>query len=181
LATQRPSTDVITGLIKANITNRVAFQVASQIDSRTILDHAGAEKLLGRGDMLFQSADAPKPTRLQGPRVMEEELKRVCNFLRDREKPNYDEAIVQHKISAFGINGESDELLEQAAEVIIQSKKASASLLQRRMRVGYARAARLVDMLEEKGIVSPQEGSRPRRVLIDEDTFQQMKEKGLLN
>jgi S-DNA-T family DNA segregation ATPase FtsK/SpoIIIE len=181
LATQRPSTDVITGLIKANITNRVAFQVASQIDSRTILDHGGAEKLLGRGDMLFQSADSSKPRRLQGPRVTEEEIGRVSSFLKDREKPNYDETVIQRKSSAFGINGESDELLEQAAEVIIQSKKASASLLQRRMRVGYARAARLVDMLEEKGIVSPQEGSRPRRVLIDEDTFNQMKEKGLLN
>lgn len=181
LATQRPSTDVITGLIKANITNRVAFQVASQIDSRTILDRAGAEKLLGRGDMLFQSADASKPKRLQGPRVMEEEIRRVSSFLKDREKPNYDETVIQHKAGSFGVDGESDELLEQAAEVIIQSKKASASLLQRRMRVGYARAARIVDMLEEKGIVGPQEGSRPRRVLVDEDTFNQMREKGLLN
>jgi S-DNA-T family DNA segregation ATPase FtsK/SpoIIIE len=181
LATQRPSTDVITGLIKANITNRVAFQVASQIDSRTILDHAGAEKLLGRGDMLFQSADSSKPKRIQGPRVTEEEIRRVTSFLKDREKPNYDETVTQVRGGGFGINGDSDELLEQAAEVIIQSNKASASLLQRRMRVGYARAARLVDMLEEKGVVGPQEGSRPRRVLVDQDTFNQMKEKGFLN
>ena len=181
LATQRPSTEIITGLIKANITNRIAFQLPSQIDSRTILDRAGAEKLLGRGDMLFQSADSPKPKRIQGPFVMEDEIRRVTSFLKDREKPAYDETITQVRGGGFGVDGESDELLEQAAEVIIQSKKASASLLQRRMRVGYTRAARLVDMLEEKGIVGPQEGSRPRRVLVDEDTFAQMKEKGLLN
>ncbi|MCD6422362.1 DNA translocase FtsK, partial [bacterium] len=179
LATQRPSTDVITGLIKANITHRIAFQVASQIDSRTILDQAGAEKLLGRGDMLYLSADSPKPKRLQAPLVTEEEIKRVTNYLRDRQKAEYQEEILVPR-SARGIVGGEDELLDQAAEIVIQERKASASLLQRRLRIGYTRAARLIDLLEEKGIVGPQEGSRPRQVLVDEETYQQMKEKGML-
>jgi len=180
LATQRPSTDIITGLIKANITNRIAFQVASQIDSRTILDRAGAEKLLGRGDMLFLSADSSKPRRIQGPRVTEEEIRRVTSFLKDREKPNYDEAIVKPRTSGFGAEGNNDELFDQATQIIIEGGKASASYLQRRLRIGYARAARLIDMMEEKGIVGPQEGSRPRRILMDQNTYNDMKDKGFV-
>ncbi len=179
LATQRPSTDVITGLIKANITHRIAFQVASQVDSRTILDQAGAEKLLGRGDMLYLSADSPKPKRLQGPMVTEEEIRRVTNFLKEKGGPHYQEEITTTKAQGIGGGEGSDELLEQAIEVVLQERRASASLLQRRLRIGYARAARLIDLLEEKGIVGPQEGSRPRQVLIDEQTFQDMREKGL--
>jgi len=179
LATQRPSTDVITGLIKANITHRIAFQVASQIDSRTILDRSGADKLLGRGDMLYQSADSPKPKRLQGPFVSEEEIRRVTSFLRERETAHYQEEVTKVSTPGFGLEGAHDDLFDQAAELVIQYKKASASLLQRRLSIGYARAARLIDMLEDKGIVGPQEGAKPRKVLIDENTFQEMKEKDL--
>jgi len=179
LATQRPSTDVITGLIKANITHRIAFQVASQIDSRTILDQGGAEKLLGRGDMLYLSADSPKPKRLQGPMVTEEEVRRITNYLKEKGSPHYQEEITSAKPQSVGLGSDGDELLEQAIEVVLQERRASASLLQRRLRIGYARAARLIDLLEEKGVVSPQEGSRSRQVLIDEQTFQDMKEKGL--
>lgn len=180
LATQRPSTDVITGLIKANITHRIAFQVASQIDSRTILDQGGAEKLLGRGDMLYLSADSPKPKRLQGPMVTEEEVRRVTNFLKEKGSPHYQEEITSIKSQAVGFGEGGDELLEQAIEVVLQERRASASLLQRRLRIGYARAARLIDLLEDKGIVGPQEGSRSRQVLIDEQSFQDMRGKGLL-
>ncbi|MEK7609024.1 MAG: DNA translocase FtsK, partial [Patescibacteria group bacterium] len=184
LATQRPSVEVITGLIKANITTRVAFAVASQIDSRTILDFAGAEKLLGSGDMLFVSADSGKPRRIQGTYVSEKEVKRVVGFVKanlpeDAPDVNPDEALGLEKAVADGQpslaadfdradNGEKmeDDLLPQAKEAIMQAGKASASLLQRRLRVGYARAARLLDILEAQGLVGPGEGAKPREVLI---------------
>ncbi len=180
LATQRPSVEVITGLIKANITSRVTFQVASQVDSRTVLDTAGAEKLLGRGDMLYLSADVVKPKRIQGPYVSEKEVKKVVKYIKEEtEKEQLStemdpELIEETKKSSEG-SGSSDSLFdeeeplyEEAKRLVIESGKASSSLLQRRLRVGYARAARLIDMLEEKGIVGPQEGSKPREVYGEE-------------
>lgn len=172
VATQRPSVDVITGLIKANIASRIAFAVASQIDSRTILDQAGAEKLLGRGDMLFQSAEFGRPKRIQGTFITSAEVKRVTDFLKENAAPQYDEAILTFRpVGVPGtsslVDGEvSDELLEEAKQVVIAAGKASASLLQRRLRIGYARAARLLDILENEGVVGPADGAKPRDVLI---------------
>lgn len=169
IATQRPSVNVITGLIKANITYRIAFSTASQVDSRTILDMAGAEKLLGSGDMLYLAGNTAKPRRLQGAFVSEEEIKRVSEFLKKQGKPEYNDEVINMEVKAKGVFGETpdDELFTQAAEVVINSGKASASLLQRRLKVGYARAARLIDLLEEKGIIGPAEGSKPREILVD--------------
>jgi len=183
LSTQRPSVEVITGLIKANITARIALQVASQVDSRTILDNAGAEKLLGGGDFLFVSAELSKPKRIQGCYVSEEEIKNVADFIRDHNKDlaiEYaDDYSIPNGEGAAGINeGErhdvfsdfesdkDDELLDEAIEVVRQAQKASASLLQRRLKIGYARAARLLDLMEERGIVGPGEGAKPRDVYI---------------
>ncbi|OGZ48351.1 MAG: hypothetical protein A3A29_02120 [Candidatus Ryanbacteria bacterium RIFCSPLOWO2_01_FULL_47_79] len=170
VSTQRPSVEVITGLIKANITSRIAFQVASQIDSRTILDGGGAEKLLGNGDMLFLAGDAGKPKRIQGAFVSEAEVKKVTDFiLKQDSEPVYNEEIVA--AHANGANGgfdgdDDDELYDAAYTVVREAQKASTSFLQRRLKVGYARAARLMDMLEERGIVGPGEGAKPRDVLI---------------
>jgi S-DNA-T family DNA segregation ATPase FtsK/SpoIIIE len=175
LATQRPSVEVITGLIKANITSRIAFQVASQIDSRTILDGAGAEKLLGNGDMLFLSGDVAKPRRVQGTYVSEREVKKVAEFLTKQNKSEYQEDITESKprqATSWGIGSDAgaidDDLYGQAKDLVIESGKASASLLQRRLRVGYARAARLLDMLEAKGIIGPGDGAKPREILVGE-------------
>ncbi len=169
VATQRPSVDVITGLIKANITARIAFNVASSVDSRTILDHSGAEKLLGRGDMLFSSADISKPRRYQGALVTDEEIKRVIDFISQKAKPEFHEEIVAKKgpdESGESLNLEEDEeLLGKAKEVILQAGKASASLLQRRLRIGYARAARILDILEERGFIGPSDGAKPREII----------------
>ncbi len=171
LATQRPSVDIITGLIKANITSRIAFAVASMIDSRTILDFSGAEKLLGRGDMLFISPQLSKPKRLQGAYVSDEEIKRIVEFLRNKAEPEYLEEITNFKpaeeIKEEFFN-EEDELLPQAREVVIKAGRASATLLQRYLRIGYARAARLLDLLEKEGTIGPADGARPRRVLKKE-------------
>ncbi len=175
LSTQRPSVEVITGLIKANITTRIAFQVASQIDSRTILDMAGAEKLLGNGDMLFLSGDSNKPRRIQGVFVSEEEVRKVVNFIKSQKYESEEcdecsEKIVEDKkmILDFSPNEDEkgDELYDQAVEVVRSTGKASASLLQRRLRIGYARAARLLDLMEENGIVGPANGAKPRDVLM---------------
>lgn len=168
VATQRPSVDVITGLIKANIPSRIAFAVSSQVDSRTILDSAGAEQLLGRGDMLFAPVGALKPLRVQGALVSDEELKRVTEFWRAQGSPDYVEAFLQaEKVEKTGKNREEeDELFWDAVKLVIDCGQASASLLQRRFRIGYTRAARLVDMMEERGFVGPHEGSKPRSVLI---------------
>ncbi len=172
MATQRPSVDIITGLIKANITSRIAFSVASATDSRTILDVSGAEKLLGRGDMLYTSAQLSKPIRLQGAYVSDKSIKKVVEYLKERAKPEYISEITQPSVSSFGgVFDEEDELLPQAKEVVWQAKKASASLLQRRLRIGYARAARLLDILEEKGIIGPADGAKPREVLKYEDDY----------
>lgn len=170
LATQRPSVEVITGLIKANITSRIAFQVASQVDSRTILDGAGAEKLLGNGDMLFLSGDVAKPRRVQGTFVTDREVKRVAEFLTKQTKVQYAEEVIQTRAEQptiwSGETGFDDGLYTQAKELVIETGKASASLLQRRLRIGYARAARLLDMMEEAGIVGPGDGAKPREILV---------------
>ena len=170
LATQRPSVNVITGLIKANINSRIAFNVPSQIDSRTMIDMAGAEKLLGRGDMLFTTAELSKPKRLQGVYVSEEEKERVIEFLKKQAEPDYLEEVTEapsQGIPGFmGTGGKVDSLLAQAREVVIQSEKASATLLQRRLSVGYARAAKILDQLEEAGVVGPANGPKARDVLI---------------
>lgn len=172
LATQRPSVDVITGLIKANIPARIAFAVASQVDSRTILDQAGAEKLVGKGDMLFTSPEFMKPKRIQGSFVSEKETKAVTDYLRQAREPQYNDEVTTQPVRMGGSRGggdfdsPDDDMFEEAAETVIRSGKASASLLQRRLRVGYARAARLLDLLEERGVVGPPDGARPRDVLV---------------
>ena len=174
LATQRPSVDVITGVIKANIPARLAFSVASQIDSRTILDQMGAEKLLGKGDMLFSSPDFIKPRRIQGVYIDEKETKSITDYLRSVREPKYNDEVLSQKVSIGGRSGgggsdmgePDDDMFDQAAEAVFAAGKASASMLQRRLRVGYARAARLLDLLEERGIIGPADGARPRDVLI---------------
>ncbi|MFH0819892.1 MAG: DNA translocase FtsK 4TM domain-containing protein [bacterium] len=169
LATQRPSVNVITGLIKANITSRIAFAVASLVDSRTILDTGGAEKLLGRGDMLFISSEISKPKRIQGAYVSDKEIKGIVSYLKEKGEPEYLPEVVEKTKEGsllYNFSGSDDELLEEAKRVVVQAGKASASLLQRRLRIGYARAARLLDLLEEQGVVGPLDGARPREVLI---------------
>lgn len=171
VATQRPSVDIITGLMKANIPARIAFSVASIIDSRTILDCPGAEKLLGRGDMLFLTAELSKPKRIQGAYISEEEMKHVVDHLQGDEAPAYDETITAKNASGGNLNifatDDQDPLFEEAKRIIFESGKASASLLQRRMKVGYARAARLLDELEEAGMVGPADGAKPREVFTE--------------
>lgn len=181
VATQRPSVEVITGLIKANITSRIAFQVASQIDSRTMLDTAGAEKLLGNGDMLFLAGDTSKPRRIQGAFVSESEVKRVVDFLREEaEAPEYDEGILETRLEEekAGEDFEVDEdpLYQEAKDLVLRAGKASASYLQRRLRVGYARAARLLDLMETNGIIGPADGAKPREVLDRSDVTNEILE-----
>lgn len=177
VATQRPSVDVITGLMKANIPARVAFSVASLIDSRTILDAPGAEKLLGRGDMLFQTAELSKPVRLQGAFISEEELKSVVEYLQGDEAPEYDESIVEKTgasgtMNMFGgASDDQDPLFLEAKTAILQAGKASASFLQRKLKVGYARAARLLDELEAAGVIGPGDGAKPREILVTSVTM----------
>jgi len=169
VSTQRPSVEVITGLIKANITSRIAFQVASQVDSRTILDMSGAEKLLGNGDMLFLAGDTAKPRRIQGAFVSEPEVKKIVGFLREEmEAPEYDEGILETRMEEADKTqdnfGDDDPLYEEARGLVLEAGKASASYLQRRLRVGYARAARLLDIMESRGVVGPADGAKPREV-----------------
>jgi S-DNA-T family DNA segregation ATPase FtsK/SpoIIIE len=168
LATQRPSIDVITGLIKANIPSRIAFMVASKFDSRIIIDAVGAEKLLGRGDMLFTSAWDPFPIRMQGAFVSEEEIERIVEEVRKYGEPDYiDEEIFidEEEDEDFVAEGEDDPLLDKAIEIVTAAGKASASYLQRRLKVGYNRAARMIEIMERRGIVGPADGSKPRKVL----------------
>ncbi len=176
VATQRPSVDVITGLIKANITSRVAFAVASQIDSRTIIDQSGAEKLMGNGDMLFLGGEFSKPKRLQGAFISEKDVKSVCDFLRSEGSAIYDTSITDYREvagiksskrggSGGGMEG-SDAILKEAIQLVVESGTASASFLQRRLSVGYARAARLLDLMEEQGVIGPPQGAKPRDILI---------------
>jgi S-DNA-T family DNA segregation ATPase FtsK/SpoIIIE len=174
LATQRPSVDVITGLIKANIPARIAFTVPSQIDSRTILDQIGAEKLLGEGDMLFVTPSMSKPKRIQGALVTEEEVQKVMTHLHLQSPPQYNDEVVAQPVQLNGKggvvmdydSGSDDGMYKDALRVVIDSGKASASLLQRRLRVGYARAARLIETMEDQGIIGPADGARPREVLV---------------
>ena len=173
VATQRPSVDVITGLIKANIPSRISFAVSSQIDSRTILDLAGAEKLLGRGDMLFYPVGATKPVRLQGAYLSDREVEDLVSFLKKQAYPSYEQRFTGEAKKGKDLPFPEDELLPRAAEIFIETGHASVSLLQRRLRVGYARAARLVDLMEKRGIIGAYEGSRPRAVLMTMDQFQQ--------
>lgn len=168
LATQRPSVDVITGLIKANFPSRLAFAVTSGMDSRTIIDTVGADKLLGNGDMLFLPSDASKPKRIQGSFVGDKEIKVVTNFIKSQENPAYiEELIAETKESKqMDIESNGDQLLDEAVDLVVKTGKASASYLQRRFRIGYARAARILDLLEAKGIVGPGDGAKPRDILI---------------
>lgn len=175
LATQRPSVDVITGLIKANIPTRIAFSVSSQVDSRTIIDSSGAEKLLGRGDMLFLENGSSKPFRVQGNFVTDDEIEEVVNFVKSEMKPSYmfeqDELLKKASIT-----NEEDELFFEACEFVLEHGGASTSSVQRRFRIGYNRAARLIDMMEEQGIISESRGSKPREVLITEEDLAEIYE-----
>ena len=172
LATQRPSVNVITGTIKANFPARIAFKVAQKVDSRTILDAIGADKLLGKGDMLYLAPGSPKLLRVQGAWTSDEEINEIVSFIKDQGSPDY-ESQATEKITSTKADlpdqGEDDELINQAVEVIRQTRRASTSSLQRRLRIGYNRAARLMDALEEKGIIGPPQGSDPREILIDLD------------
>jgi len=172
LATQRPSVDVITGVIKANFPARISFKVASKIDSRTVLDMNGAETLLGKGDLLFIKPGDAKPTRGQCSFVSDEEVGRVISFIKDQQTPDYDETILEHKSGGgFGGAEQSDELYDEAVKLVIETAQASVSILQRRMRLGYTRAARLIDMMEQNGIVGPYCGSKPRDILVDREEW----------
>ncbi len=187
LATQRPSVDVITGLIKANMPARIAFSVASGVDSKTILDSLGAEKLLGQGDMLFVTAEISKPKRLQGAFVSEREIKNIVRYIKNKAgQADYIEGITDRQrvrgiagVGFDGGNGDEDEFFEEAKEVVINMNKASASLLQRKLRVGYARAASLLDALEEAGIIGQGNGSKPREILISREQYAAMNEQGV--
>jgi S-DNA-T family DNA segregation ATPase FtsK/SpoIIIE len=212
LATQRPSVEVITGLIKANVTSRIAFQVASQIDSRTILDVSGAEKLLGAGDMLYVSSNTPRPKRAQGAYISEKEVKKSVDFIKSQSfeepvseildemepkeegrtdivdvktgvpvPPGLEKAMADRTEQDFSEESEDDDpLYKEAKKIVIESKRASSSLLQRRLRIGYARAARLIDILEEKGVVGPGEGAKPREVYIKLEDEQEIDEEGYM-
>ena len=172
IATQRPSVDVITGTIKANIPSRISFAVSSQIDSRTILDMAGAEKLLGRGDMLFYPADYPKPIRIQGAYISDQEVEKVVNYLKTQNVAEYDDGVmesIENKTELSNITGDVDDLLMEAINLVVEEGQASISLLQRKLRIGYARAARIIDQMEERGIIGGYEGSKPRKVLISKE------------
>ena len=178
IATQRPSVDVITGVIKANIPSRLAFAVSSGIDSRTILDMVGAEKLLGKGDMLFYPSGQAKPSRIQGAFVTDKEVEQIVDFLRKSSRPGYTQEMVDQITAvaktASGPSEETDEFFEQAVDLILEKEKASVSMLQRQFRIGYNRAARLMDELERRGLVGPEEGSKPRKVLITREQWEEM-------
>src|SRR5205807_6311885 len=182
LATQRPSVDVITGMIKANVPSRIAFAVSSQTDSRVILDTAGAESLLGQGDMLFKPLGTSRLQRVQGAYVSEEEIALVVEQIRHQREQELDESLLELP-EAFAddeagddeFDPDEDALLDRAIEIVVQTQTASVSLLQRRLRVGYTRAGRLVDMLERRGIISGYEGSKPRRVLVGDDELDRVR------
>jgi S-DNA-T family DNA segregation ATPase FtsK/SpoIIIE len=175
LATQRPSVDVITGMIKANVPSRIAFAVSSQTDSRVILDGSGAESLLGQGDMLFKPLGTSRLQRVQGAFVTEDEIALIVEQCRAQRGQQLDETLLEAPEAAPAEDGDDldfdpdeDPLLDRAIEIVVQTQTASVSLLQRRLRVGYTRAGRLIDMLERRGIISGYEGSKPRRVLVEE-------------
>jgi DNA segregation ATPase FtsK/SpoIIIE, S-DNA-T family len=171
LATQRPSVDVITGVIKANLPARVSFKVASKVDSRTVLDSNGAEALLGKGDMLFLQPGKEDLIRIQGALVNDAEIERVVEFIKAQGEPAYDDQILKEQQKNSLANGDKDELYDEAVRVIMESNQASVSILQRRMRLGYTRAARIIDMMEMEGLVGQFEGSKPRRILVDREAW----------
>ena len=169
LATQRPSVDVITGLIKANVPSRISFAVSSGVDSRTILDQTGAEKLLGRGDMLYMPIGASKPKRIQGAYIASDEVERIIDWVKKQQQPDYDQDMIpkQGENNVTGSDDEpEDEFYSEAVDLVRRQQTASVSMLQRRFRIGYNRAARIVDEMEAKGVVGPSEGSKPRQVLL---------------
>jgi S-DNA-T family DNA segregation ATPase FtsK/SpoIIIE len=176
LATQRPSVDVITGLIKANLPSRISFRVASKIDSRTILDGNGAEQLLGKGDMLLLPPASSQKVRLHGPYISEQESARLASFLRKQGKPTYDESITadDKKTGPEAVEFEKDDLYDEAARIVVESGQVSISYLQRKLRIGFSRAARLVDMMEAEGLISPATGGKPREVLVGRDYFEEV-------
>ena len=176
LATQRPSVDVITGLIKANLPARISFRVSSKIDSRTILDGNGAEQLLGKGDMLYLPPASSRFVRLHGPYISEQESARLASFLRKQGKPTYDDDDHRRREegAADDLEFEKDELYDEAARIVVSSGQASISYLQRRLRIGFSRAARLVDMMEADGLVSAAAGGKPREVLVKKDYFDEV-------
>lgn len=192
IATQRPSVDVVTGVIKANIPTRIAFSVSSQIDSRTILDSAGAEKLLGRGDMLFDPIGSTKPRRLQGCFVSDEEVERVVDYVKNSAKADYDDSVMDEierqavmpkqkggaQPAEESDGGDADAMLDDAIRVVVEAGQASTSLLQRRLKLGYSRAARIIDQMEERGVVGPYEGSKPRKVLITREQLMEQEARG---
>ncbi len=174
IATQRPSVDVITGVIKANIPSRISFSVSSQIDSRTILDMAGAEKLLGKGDMLFYPVGEAKPVRIQGAFISESEVENVVDFIKNQMgDPEYKEELMDHleKVNTGEEGDDYDDLLDEATRIVIDSGQASTSLLQRRLKIGYNRAARIIEQLEERNIISGKDGSKPRQILVERDEY----------
>jgi S-DNA-T family DNA segregation ATPase FtsK/SpoIIIE len=168
VATQRPSVDVLTGIIKVNFPARISFKVTSRVDSRTILDAIGAESLLGSGDMLFLPPGTSKLKRIHGAYISELEIKRVVNFLRKYKTPEYNEEIMKWGESDFNEDEEQDEKYKEAVEIVLQTGQASISLIQRRLKIGFNRAARMIEMMEKEGIVGPQEGGKPREVLLKE-------------
>ncbi len=177
VATQRPSVDVITGTIKANIPSRISFQVSSQIDSRTILDMSGAEKLLGKGDMLYYPSNLSKPIRVQGAFVSDKEVKRVCDFIRNQGEANYNQDAVESistNNTSQTMQDDKDELYDEAVKLVVADGQASISYLQRKLKIGYSRAARIVDQMEEMGVVSGYDGSKPRKVLIEEEDLENL-------
>lgn len=186
IATQRPSVDVITGVIKANIPSRIAFAVSSQVDSRTILDMGGAEKLLGKGDMLYYPQSMAKPQRGQGAFVSDREVESIIEFLKSQNYSTYDPEVADQIVSASAHqsssqhknDGEEDELLPQAVDIVLNAGCASVSILQRKMNIGYPRAARLVDRMEDKGYIGPFEGSKPRRLIITQTQWLEIQSKG---
>ena len=185
IATQRPSVDVITGLIKANIPSRIAFAVSSQVDSRTILDSVGAEKLLGKGDMLFFPSGAPKPLRVQGAFVSDEEVEKIVDFVKQNGTATYSEDILEsieknnktdkEIAQEADEDDETDPFLMDAIETVVETGQASTSFIQRRFKVGYARAGRIIDQMEERGIISGYQGSKPREVLMSKERLEELK------
>ena len=187
LATQRPSVDVITGLIKANVPARIAFSVTSLVDSKTILDMSGAEKLLGQGDMLLTTSELSKPKRIQGAYVSDQEINDIISYIKEKSgEADYLEGVTDRQkvggvagVGLDGTHGDEDELMSEAQEIIIKAGKASTSLLQRRLSIGYGRAAKILDMLEEAGIIGPANGSKPREILISKEQFENMQNQGV--
>lgn len=184
IATQRPSVDVITGLIKANVPSRIAFAVSSQVDSRTIIDSVGAEKLLGKGDMLFFPAGAPKPVRVQGAFVSDEEVEKIVDFVKQNGTANYSEDILEtiengnkteKEIAQTDEDDETDPFLMDAIQTVVETGQASTSFIQRRFKVGYARAGRIIDQMEERGVISGFQGSKPREVLMSLEKLNELK------